>query len=506
MTSKARKPVFACTACGAEHARWVGRCPQCQGWGTVEQVPTGLLGSASGRAGTAGAGAGAGGVRRARRVSEVDGATTARTGTGLGEFDRVVGGGLVPGQVVLLAGEPGVGKSTLLLEVAHRFALGTAALAARERDGAVVVGPWQGATPLAEAPAEAPGPRTVLYVSGEESAEQLAVRARRTGVDADGVLLADEQDLHAVLALVEEHDPDLVVVDSVQTVASSEVDGRPGGTSQVQHVTQVLTRMAKSRPTPLLLVGQSTKDSSVAGPRALEHLVDTVLTFEGDRHTALRLLRASKNRFGPADEVACFEQADDGLREVVDPSELFRGHREEPVPGTCVTVAVEGRRPLLAEVQALVTAAATPNPRRGVSGLDASRTAMLLAVTERAVGLRLGDRDVFVATVGGARLVEPGADLAVALALASAAWDAPLPADVIALGEVTLSGDVRAVPMLQQRVAEAVRLGYRRIVVPTGTAARVGPVPAPARLREVSHVTVALAALRDLAHARAGRP
>lgn len=479
-TSRSRRAVLACTACGAEHPRWAGRCSQCQGWGTVEEVPAGLAEGSGPRARASG-----GRPRPARRLGDVDEARTERTPTGLGEFDRVIGGGLVAGQVVLLAGEPGVGKSTLLLDVAHRFALG--------------LDPTPGAGGRLALAAEPTRRRTVLYVSGEESAEQVAVRARRTGADAPGLLVADEQDLGAVLHHVEEHDPDLVVVDSVQTLTSADVDGRAGGMAQVQEVTQVLTRIAKSRPTPLLLVGQSTKESSVAGPRSLEHLVDTVLTFDGDRHTSLRLLRATKNRYGPADEIACFEQADDGLREVVDPSELFRGQRDEPVPGTCLAVAVEGRRPLLAEIQSLVATASTPNPRRGVSGLDTARTAMLLAVTERAAGLRLADKDVFVATVGGARLGEPGVDLAVTLAVASAAWDVPVPADVLAIGEVALSGDVRRVSMTPQRVAEAARLGYRRILVPPGSLERLGTLPAGVRAVEVGHVERALRALRDLA-------
>ncbi len=485
-TPRSRRAVFACTACGAEHPRWAGRCSQCQGWGTVEEVPAGITAAAAGTRARPGPA-----PRAARRLDEVAEVRTVRTPTGLGEFDRVVGGGLVAGQVVLLAGEPGVGKSTLLLDVAHRFALGLLAPAPPGEDGR----PALHAVPST--------PRTVLYVSGEESAEQIAVRARRTGANAPGLLVADEQDLGAVLRHVEEHDPGLIVVDSVQTMTSADVDGRAGGMAQVQEVTQVLTRVAKSRPTPLLLVGQSTKDSSVAGPRSLEHLVDTVLTFDGDRHTSLRLLRATKNRYGPADEIACFEQADDGLREVVDPSELFRGQRDEPVPGTCLAVAIEGRRPLLAEIQSLVASASTPNPRRGVSGLDTSRTAMLLAVTERAGGLRLADKDVFVATVGGARLGEPGVDLAVTLAIASAAWDVPVPADVLAIGEVALSGDVRRVSMLPQRVAEAARLGYRRILVPPGSLERLGTLPAGVRAVEVAHVERAMRSLRDIA-SRAG--
>ncbi len=460
--AKARMPSHRCTECGWTSPKWVGRCGECQAWGTVAQASTtatstGLKSRTSGVAPT----------RRARPVSEIAEEQVTRVSTGLGEFDRVVGGGLVPGQVVLLAGEPGVGKSTLLLDVGHRFAEST-------ETGAV------------------------LYVSGEESVEQIGVRARRIGANSERLLLADENDLATLLGHIEEHDPALVVVDSVQTIASADVEGRAGGMAQVIEVTQVLSRVAKSRRMPLLIVGQSTKESSIAGPRALEHLVDTVLTFEGDRHTALRLLRAVKNRYGPADEIVCFEQADDGLREVLDPSDLFREHRDTPVPGTCVTVTMEGRRPLLAEVQSLVTDAATPNPRRGVSGLDSARVAMLVAVTERSARRRFSDRDIFVATVGGAKLSDPACDLAVCIALASAASAQPMAGDVIAIGEVALSGDIRKVPFLTQRVAEAGRLGYRRILVPRGTKAALPTPPDGTSYTEVGHLDDALAMLRLL--------
>jgi DNA repair protein RadA/Sms len=468
--AKARAASYRCTECGWTSPKWVGRCGECQAWGTVaEQIAaapsTGLRSRTSGVTPT----------RQARPVSEIAELQVTRRTTGLGEFDRVIGGGLVPGQVVLVAGEPGVGKSTLLLDVAHRFA-------------------------------ESDAEQTVLYVSGEESVEQIGVRARRIGADSSRLLLADENDLATLLGHIELHDPALVVVDSVQTIAA-EVDGRAGGMTQVVEVTQVLSRVAKSRRMPLLIVGQSTKDSSIAGPRALEHLVDTVLTFEGDRHTALRLLRAVKNRYGPADEIVCFEQADDGLREVRDPSDLFREHRERPVPGTCVTVTMEGRRAMLAEVQALVTEATNPNPRRGVSGLDTTRVAMLVAVTERCARRRLSDRDVFVATVGGAKLSDPACDLAICLALASASLNRALAPDVLALGEVALSGDIRPVAFLSQRVAEAARLGYQRILVPRGTAASVKghldlPLGDGPTVSEVSHLEDALGLLRHLAAVR----
>jgi len=399
----------------------------------------------------------------ARPLAAVVADRTPRELTGLAEFDRVLGGGLVAGQVVLLAGEPGCGKSTLLNHVAHTMAL-------RSQTA------------------------NVLYVSGEESVEQISVRARRIGAVAPGVLLAEETDLGALLGHVEAHDPVLLVVDSVQAIASAAVDGRAGGMAQVQEVAQVLVRVAKSRRMPLLMIGQSTRENSVAGPRALEHMVDTVLTFEGDKHTSLRLLRAVKNRYGPADEVVCFEQCDDGLREVADPSELFRSHRDVPVPGTALAVAVDGRRAVPAEIQALVAAQSSPNPRRGVTGLDTSRIAMLLAVTERAAGFTL-DRDVFVATVGGARLTDPATDLAVCLAVASARLDVAMPADVAVIGEVALSGDVRPVGQLQQRVAEAARLGYRKILVPPGSRKRLTTVPEGATVVELEHLVRALEAL-----------
>jgi DNA repair protein RadA/Sms len=462
--AKARS-TYRCTECGATSPKWVGRCAECQAWGTVAE-----MGAAAASSGLRSSTSGVAPTRRARPVSEVTEEQVTRTTSGLGEFDRVLGGGLVPGQVVLVAGEPGVGKSTLLLEVGHRYAES--------------------------------GRGLVLYVSGEESVEQIGVRARRIGADSASLLLADENDLATLLGHVEEHDPVLVVVDSVQTIASSDVDGRAGGMTQVVEVTQVLSRVAKSRRMPMLIVGQSTKDSSIAGPRALEHLVDTVLTFEGDRHTALRLLRAVKNRYGPADEIVCFEQADDGLREVVDASDLWREHRERPVPGTCVTVSMEGRRPMLAEVQSLVTEATNPNPRRGVSGLDSARVAMLVAVTERCSRRRLSDRDVFVATVGGAKLSDPAADLAVCLALASASLATPVAPDVIVIGEVALSGDIRPVPFLSQRVAEAARLGYARILVPRGSKAALGRVAGVGdvpRITEVHHLEDALGQLRHLA-------
>ena len=457
-TVRKERPAHRCAECGVSVAKWVGQCPQCQAWGSIAEASAvrALPGLKSARSGSVP-------EHPARPLAEVVAERTPRELTGLAEFDRVLGGGLVAGQVVLLAGEPGAGKSTLLGAVAHAMAL-------RNQTA------------------------NVLYVSGEESVEQISVRARRIGATAPGVLLAEETDLSCLLGHVEAHDPALLVVDSVQAVASSAVDGRAGGMAQVQEVTQVLVRVAKARRMPVLMIGQSTRENAVAGPRAMEHMVDTVLTFEGDKHTSLRLLRAVKNRYGPADEVVCFEQCDDGLREVPDPSDLFRSHRDVPVPGTAVAVAVDGRRAVPAEVQALVATAASPNPRRGVNGLDSSRVAMLLAVTERAAGFVL-DRDVFVATVGGAKLSDPATDLAVCLAVASARLDVAMPADVAVIGEVALSGDIRPVGHLAQRVAEAARLGYRRILVPPGSGKRLTTVPEGARIVELEHLGRALEAL-----------
>jgi DNA repair protein RadA/Sms len=333
-----------------------------------------------------------------------------------------------------LAGEPGVGKSTLLLDVAARVARG--------------------------------GQRT-LYVTGEESAAQVRLRAGRIGAIDDSLYLAAETDLAAVLGHVDAVAPGLVVVDSVQTVASPLVDGAAGGVSQVREVAAALTRVAKARGIATVLVGHVTKDGSIAGPRLLEHLVDVVLSFEGERHSRLRLVRATKNRYGPADEVGCFELGDDGITGLADPTGLFLSRHAEPVAGTCITVTVEGRRPLLAEVQALVAPSTQPTPRRATSGLDGSRVAMVLAVLQRRGGIRLSSCEVYAATVGGVRLAEPAADLALALAVASAAGNAPLPADLVAIGEVGLAGEVRRVGSIGQRLAEAARLGFTSALVPS---------------------------------------
>jgi DNA repair protein RadA/Sms len=336
----------------------------------------------------------------------------------------------------------------------------------------------------------------VLYVSGEESVEQLALRAHRIGAGSPQLLLADDAELGAVLGHIQAQDElALVIIDSVQTIASTDIDGRAGGVTQTMEVAQVLTRVAKSGGVPMVLVGQVTKDSTVAGPRALEHIVDTTLSLDGDKYTSLRLLRTVKNRFG-ALEVAAFEQTDTGMHEVLDPSSLFREQREVPVPGTCVGVTIEGQRALTAEIQSLVAAGTNPNPRRAVSGLDSARSAMLIAVSERAGKLTLHEKDVFLATVAGMRVSDPAIDLAVCLAVISATTTQPVPLDLVAIGEVALSGDVRPVPMLAERVAEAARLGFQRLLVPPGSRARLTGRTPPANLVEVANLVEAVAAIR----------
>ena len=433
-----------CTGCGWETSKWVGRCPSCQEWGSVEAV-----GGAASRHTVAGPVAAA-----ARPIAEVDVEAARCRPTGVGELDRVLGGGLVPGAVTLLAGEPGVGKSTLLLDVASR--------------AAVQAG-------------------TVLYVTGEESPAQVRLRAERIGALRPRLLLAAESDLATILGHVEAVAPDLLVVDSVQTVASADVDGSAGGVTQVREVAAALIRAAKTRGMAVVLVGHVTKDGSIAGPRVLEHLVDVVCHFEGDRRSPLRLLRAVKNRYGPTDEVGCFALSEDGISGLADPSGLFLVRHAEPVPGTCVTVALEGRRPLVAEVQALVAATSPGSARRATSGLDASRVAMVLAVLERRAGIPLAAQDTYVATVGGVRLSEPAADLATALAVASAAGDVPLAPGLVAVGEVGLAGEVRVVAGTARRLAEAARLGFTRAVVPDGAE----PVRAPAGMSVVAVKDVA---------------
>ncbi|MFT4109917.1 DNA repair protein RadA [Propionicimonas sp.] len=439
---------YRCSECGWTTPRWVGRCGECQAWGSVAQSAT-----------TAARVTSAAPTEPAVPIGQVPLDSARSIPTRIAELDRVLGTGITPGAVVLLAGEPGVGKSTLLLEVANRWA----------RTG-----------------------RRTLYISAEESAAQVRLRAERTSAVVEGLYLAAEEDLGTVLGHVEQLAPELLVLDSVQAVQVPGTSSAAGGVAQVKEVTTALVRVAKQRSMPVMLIGHVTKDGSVAGPRTLEHLVDVVLSFEGDRGSGFRILRASKNRFGPADEVGCFEMVESGIREVSDPSGLFTSRHAEPTPGTCLTISLAGRRPLLTEVQALVAPSAAPVPRRVTHGVEGSRVAMVLAVLQRRAGLRLHSREVYVSTVGGARISDPATDLATAIAVASAAEDRAFARPVVALGEVGLSGELRRVPGIDRRLAEAARLGFEIALVPSGSSAKVRDL----RVVEVASVAGALDALQ----------
>lgn len=441
------KQSYKCSECGNITARWFGRCPECQSWSTIEET---------GGTATALRKVAAGAVSApARPINQVDLEAARARPTGVGELDRVLGGGLVPGSVVLLAGEPGVGKSTLLLEVASKYA-GT-------------------------------GDRPALIVTGEESAAQVRLRAERTGALSPALYLAAESDLSALIGHVDAVQPGLLVVDSVQTMASPAVEGSAGGVTQIRAVAAALIALAKERGIATVIVGHVTKDGAIAGPRLLEHLVDVVLHFEGDRHSTLRMVRAIKNRFGPADEVGCFEMVDDGIRGLADPSGLFISDREHAVAGTCVTITVDGRRPLPTETQALATPSTLATPRRSVSGLDSARVAMAIAVLSRCK-FDLSKADVFAATVGGVKVTEPAADLAISLSLASAVTERALPVSLVAIGEVSLAGDIRRVTGMGRRLAEAARMGFKTAIVPTGS----GKAPRGLRVIEVGTLDQAL--------------
>ncbi|GGF38093.1 DNA repair protein RadA [Microbacterium sorbitolivorans] len=403
--------------------KWVGRCGECQQWGTVQEA--GMTAKAAAKRVQSLAPTSA-----AKPITQISTSDSPRRKSGVGEFDRVLGGGIVPGAAILLSGEPGVGKSTLLLEVAARAA----------KEG-----------------------RRVLYVSAEESVAQVRLRAERTDALHDQLYLASEVDLATVLGHIDQVEPGLVIVDSVQTVASADLDGAAGMPGQVREVASTLIRVAKDRSLPIIIVGHVTKDGNVAGPRVLEHLVDVVCHFEGDRQTALRFIRALKNRFGPTDEVGCFEMTGAGIQEVPDPSSMFLS-KGEPEQGTCVGISMEGQRALPVEVQALTIPTHPGNPRRVVHGVDASRVAMILAVLERRAGIKTSDQEVYVSTVGGVRFSEPAADLAIAIAVAGSVMKFTVPRDVAVSGELSLAGEVRPVTQAAQRRAEAKRLGYARTI------------------------------------------
>ncbi len=450
---------FVCSACGGSSGKWQGQCPHCSAWNMLAEAPA-PSGPRS-RAGVAPA-------ADVAALAAVSAGELARISSGIEEFDRVLGGGLVDAAVVLIGGDPGIGKSTLLLQ-------SLAAIAARVR---------------------------ALYVSGEESVGQVALRAQRLGIDARDVpqlLIASEIDLDRILAAIEREKPRVVVIDSIQTMYSPQLGSAPGSVAQVRECAAALTRRAKQGGICLVLVGHVTKEGTLAGPRVLEHMVDTVLYFEGDSHSAFRLVRAFKNRFGAVNEIGVFAMTDRGLRGVANPSALFlsqhgadgKGGR---VPGSCVLATQEGTRPLLVEIQALVDASHAPNPRRLCVGLDPQRLAMLLAVLSRHAGVATFDQDVFVNAVGGVRIEEPAADLAVLLAVVSSLRNRPLERGMFAFGEVGLAGEVRPAPRGQERLREAAKLGFSQAVIPRANAPRQ-PIEG-LQIVAVERVDDALAVLR----------
>lgn len=468
MTPPKIKVSFQCTACQKVSPKWAGQCPFCEEWNTLEERQGAVGATVAGLKSKAGASVP---TVAARAVTSISTENHKHRPTGIGEFDRVLGGGFVAGGVILLAGEPGVGKSTITNAIA--------ASSARK------------------------GIKT-LIASGEESAEQITMRLQRIGGLSENLFLAAENDLSRVLGHIDAVDPGLIIVDSVQTIAAAEVEARVGSPSQVIEVGTVLTRIAKERGIPLLFIGHVTKDGNIAGPRTMEHLVDVVLHFEGDRDSTLKMLRGVKNRFGPADEVGCFEHTEEGIVEVPDPSGMLLGQRTEPVPGVMTSVIVEGKRPLPIEIQSLVALSALPVPRRAVSGLDTPRATMAQAVTERYGQVRLSDKDVYLATIGGAKTREPSIDLATVMALASACENIPTHFDAVAIGEVALSGEVRKVPGISRRLNEAYRLGFKKAFVPEGAKESL-----PASLREsgfiiveISNVAQAVAAVRAMGPSR----
>jgi DNA repair protein RadA/Sms len=454
-SGRAARPAYECDVCGHRPLKWVGRCPECGEWGSIIDSTGGAALPSALRSVTARTPS-----EPARPIATISVEPARAKPTGVAELDRVLGGGIVPGAVVLLAGEPGVGKSTLLLDVAQQWAS-------------------QGTSPS-------------LVISGEESTSQVRLRAERLGALHEKLYLAAETDLEAVLGHLDAMKPGLLVIDSVQTISTPGTEGVAGGVTQVRAVTAALVAIAKERGIATLLVGHVTKDGNVAGPRVLEHLVDVVLQFEGDKHSSLRMVRGLKNRFGAADEVGCFEMHEKGIKSLTDPSGLFLNRYSEPVAGTCVTVVLEGRRALVTEVQALLGAVMQGSPRRTVSGLDGSRLSMVLAVLQRRLGARLHEREVFAATVGGIKVTEPAIDLAVALAIGSGLNQLAIPHDVVAFGEVGLTGEIRPVSAVPRRLAEAARLGFKFALVPPGCGPKSTGVAAPGiAVTEVADIAAA---------------
>jgi DNA repair protein RadA/Sms len=424
-----RKPTstYVCQSCAYESPRWTGRCPNCGGWNTfVEEITPSRARTTRAKSIAP--------LEGPIPITEVDVLPGKRIASGIPEFDRVLGGGIVPGSVVLVGGDPGIGKSTLMLQAASRISVGK-----------------------------------VLYVSGEESAAQIKLRSERLETrPSNNLLLLAETDVDLVLALIERTQPSLVIVDSIQTMFRQGLESAPGTVGQVREVAALFMKLAKSMHTSVLLVGHVTKEGLIAGPKVVEHIVDAVLQFEGERHYAFRVLRATKNRFGSTNEIGIFEMHETGLREVLNPSETFLSQRKPGTSGSTVVASIEGTRPLLLEVQALVTSTSYGIPQRTATGFDARRLQMLLAVLEKRAGLHLGQYDVFVNIAGGVRVEEPAADLGVVMSIVSSIRDHPVDAYAVAVGEVGLGGEIRAIGQIEKRMLEARKLGFRRFVIPTG--------------------------------------
>lgn len=426
------KTQYTCTECGASEPKWQGQCPSCHAWNTlVESVP---------EAATQSRFASLAPTAQLQKLAEVEAQDVSRQQTGIAEFDRVLGGGLVAGGVVLIGGDPGIGKSTLLLQTVCKVSQTLKS----------------------------------FYISGEESAQQIAMRAKRLGLDASQVDVLAEINLEKISHVLQQHQPDLVIIDSIQTVYSEALQSAPGSVAQVRECSAQLTRIAKQLGISMILVGHVTKEGSLAGPRVLEHIVDSVLYFEGDQNSSFRLIRAFKNRFGAVNELGVFAMTEKGLREVSNPSALFLSHHDTPVPGSCITVTQEGTRPLLVEIQALVDTSHAPNPKRLCVGLEQNRLAMLLAVLHRHAGVACFDQDVFINAVGGVKISEPAVDLAVLLAIVSSFKNKPLLDKLIVFGEVGLAGEVRPVQRGQERLKEAAKLGFTHAIIPKANAPKGG--------------------------------
>ncbi|MCC7091956.1 MAG: DNA repair protein RadA [Nitrosomonas sp.] len=419
-----QKSIYTCTECGGQTLKWQGQCPHCQSWNTlVETIDEKPITRFSPISKTG----------QVQNLSTIEAQEEPRYPTGLEELDRVLGGGIVQGGVVLLGGDPGIGKSTLLLQAVSYMS----------------------------------AHHQVLYVSGEESAQQVALRAKRLALNVNAVDLLAEIQLEKIQSVLTERKPAVAVIDSIQTIYSEVLQSAPGSVAQVRECAAQLTRLAKSSGTCIILVGHVTKEGALAGPRVLEHMVDTVLYFEGDLHSSFRMIRAFKNRFGAVNELGVFAMGEKGLREVKNPSALFLSHHDAQVPGSCIMVTQEGSRPLLVEIQALVDEAHSPNPRRLCVGLEQNRLAMLLAVLHRHAGMACFDQDVFVNAVGGVKITEPGADLAVLLAIVSSLKNRPLAEKMVVIGEIGLAGEIRPVQRGQERLKEAAKLGFKRALIPT---------------------------------------